>query len=254
MRQPVNLAAVGRSHSLYAKVGDVLRSRILSEEWAPGARLPSEADLCEELGVSSITMRRAMADLVADGLLTRWQGKGTFVSTNRAIVQGPPGLTSFTDDLVSRGWKPSARVLDMRVHTAGSHIGPKLGIPDGALAISLSRVRIADDVAIAIQTTHVPAVLFPGLDKLDFTHRSLYQVMENDYGTRPVRSTDTYIASKLSAKEAQMLEARTGSPALRSERVSTDSTGRTLEFVESVIRGDHYTIVLNLSVSRSAGT
>jgi len=194
-----------------------------------------------------------MADLVADGLLTRRQGKGTFVSTNRAIVQGPPGLTSFTDDLASRGWKPSARVLEMRVHNAGSHIGPKLGIPDSALAISLSRVRIADGDPIAIQTSHVPAVLFPGLDKLDFSHRSLYDVMEVDYGTRPIRSTDTYIASMLSAKEAELLEVRTGSPALRSERVSTDSTGRTLEFVESVIRGDRYTIVLNLSATRSAG-
>ncbi len=192
-----------------------------------------------------------MADLVADGLLTRWQGKGTFVSTNRAIVQGPPGLTSFTDDLASRGWEPSARVLEMRTRPAGAHVGPKLGVPESALVTSLSRVRIADGVPIAIQTSHVPAVLFPGLDKLDFTHRSLYQVMEHDYGTRPARSTDMYIASKLSAKEAQLLHARTGSPALRSERVSADSTGRTLEFVESVIRGDRYTIVLNL-VARGA--
>src|SRR5262249_35268227 len=84
---------------LYHQTAEILRSRIVQNVWKQGDRLPSEGQLCEEFGVSSITMRRAVATLVAEGLLIRLQGKGTFVSTDHAIVHGPPQLTSFTEDM-----------------------------------------------------------------------------------------------------------------------------------------------------------
>ena len=84
---------------LYRQITDALRARIADKVWKQGDRIPAEPQLCEEFGVSSITMRRAVANLVAEGLLVRWPGKGTFVTADHLVVQGPPRLTSFTQDM-----------------------------------------------------------------------------------------------------------------------------------------------------------
>jgi GntR family transcriptional regulator len=235
---------------LYHQTAEILRSRIVQNVWKQGDRLPSESQLCEEFGVSSITMRRAVATLVAEGLLVRLQGKGTFVSSDHAIVQGPPQLTSFTEDMRLRGWGSRARVIGFRTERAPAGLATRLGLAGGALLHVIGRVRLADELPVAIQTAYVPALLFPGLETHDFRRESLYEVFERDYGVKPATATEVYRASKVSDEEAELLEAEPGSPAFRVERLTTDSTGRRVELVESVVRGDRYTLVLRLSASR----
>jgi GntR family transcriptional regulator len=236
--------------TLYQQTAEVLRSRIVQNVWKQGDRLPSESQLCEEFGVSSITMRRAVATLVAEGLLVRLQGKGTFVSSDHAIVQGPPQLTSFTEDMRLRGWRSSARLIAFRTQRAPAALATRLGLSTGALLHVLCRVRLADDLPVAVQTAYVPALLFPDLESHDFRRESLYEVFERAYGVKPATATEVYRASKLSDEEAELLETEPDSPAFRVERLTTDSTGRRVELVESVVRGDRYTLVLRLSVSR----
>jgi GntR family transcriptional regulator len=235
---------------LYHQTAEVLRSRIVQNVWKLGDRLPSENQLCEEFGVSSITMRRAVGTLVAEGLLVRLQGKGTFVSSDHAIVQGPPHLTSFTEDMRMRGWRSSARQLSFRTERAAESVATRLGLSAGTLLHTLSRVRLADGLPVAVQTAHMPALLFPGLESHDFRRESLYEVFDRDYGVKPATATETYRASTLTTEEAELLEAEPDNPAFRVERLTTDSTGRRVELVESVVRGDRYTVVLRLSASR----
>src|SRR5262249_33202344 len=165
----ISLYRVMSVGTLYSQTAEVLRSRIAQNMWKQGDRLPSETQLCEEFGVSSITMRRAVATLVAEGLLVRLQGKGTFVSSDHTIVQGPPELTSFTQDMRARGWRASARVLSLRTERASGRIATKLGLSSGALVSVISRVRLADGQPVAIQTAHLPGLLFPGLETYDFS-------------------------------------------------------------------------------------
>ena len=238
--------------TLYSQTADVLRSRVAQNVWKQGDRLPSESQLCEEFGVSSITMRRAVATLVAEGLLVRLQGKGTFVSSDHAIVQGPPELTSFTQDTRARGWHASARVLALGTERASGRIATKLGLSSSTLVWIISRVRLADGLPVAIQTTHLPALLFPGLERHDFSRDSLYEVYERVYSVKPAHATEVYHAGKITPAEAVPLEVDPDSPAFRVERVTTDSTGRRIELVDSVIRGDRWTLVLRLSASRQS--
>jgi GntR family transcriptional regulator len=235
------------SGPLYRQTAEFLRSRIAQNVWGQGDRLPSESQLCQEFGVSSITVRRAVATLVAEGLLVRLQGKGTFVSNDHAIVQGPPQLTSFTEDMHLRGWRSSARLVALRTERAPAAIGTKLGLTPGALVTLVTRVRLADDLPVAIQTAYVPALLFPGLEEHDFRSGSLYEIFEHSYGCKPANATEVYNASMVTAAEAELLKVDPNSPAFRVERLTTDSTGRRIELVESVIRGDRYTLVLRLS-------
>lgn len=235
---------------LYNQTAEALRARISQNAWKQGERLPSEAQLCAEFGVSSITMRRAVATLVAEGLLVRLQGKGTFVATDHGIVHGPPHLTSFTQDMQLRGWRSTARVLDLRTERALARVGPKLGLMPGAPVHVVSRVRLADETPVAVQTAYVPALLFPGLEVHDFGRESLYEVLQREYGVKPAGATEVYRASTVVAEEAALLEVEPNSPAFRVERLTSDSTGRRIELVESVIRGDRYTLVVRLSASR----
>src|SRR5215813_10277471 len=161
--------------TLYSQTAEILRSRIAQSVWKQGDRLPSENELCQEFGVSSITMRRAVATLVAEGLLIRLQGKGTFVSSDHAIPQGPPQLTSFTEDLQLRGWRPTARLLSLTFERAPGPVAIKLGLAAGALVYVLRRVRLADERPVAIQVAYVPALLFPALETYDFSKASLYE-------------------------------------------------------------------------------
>jgi len=240
--------------TLYRQTAEVLRSRIAQMVWKQGERLPSESRLCEEFGVSSITVRRAVATLVAEGLLVRLQGKGTFVSSDHAIVQGPPELTSFTQDMEARGWHGTARVLALRTERAATRVATKLGLSTGAPVSIIRRVRLADGLPVAIQTAHLPALLFPELERYDFSRESLYGVLERVYGVRPAHATEIYHAGKVGQAEADPLDVEVGSPAFHVERVASDSTDRRIELVDSVIRGDRWTLVLRLSARRQAVT
>lgn len=235
---------------LHARTADALRMRIAQGIWRPGNRLPSQEGLCEEFGVSSITMRRSVGSLVAEGLLVRLQGKGTFVSADHDIVQGPPQLTSFTQDVESRGWRSTGRTLQADVRRAAPDITTKLGLPPNALVAVIQRVRFADDEPLAVQVAHLPALFFPGLELHTFDNESLYKVLERVYGVRPATASEQYNAARLSIAEARLLGVTAGSPAFRVERVTSDSSARRIELVRSVIRGDKYTLAVQLSAKR----
>jgi GntR family transcriptional regulator len=235
---------------LYHQTATALRTRIADGTWKEGDRLPPEWELCEQFGVSTITMRRAVGTLVAEGLVARLQGKGTFVTSDHAIVQGPPLLTSFTEDLRQRGWVPSARVLSLQTVRADDAVATKLGLAAGAPVTVLCRVRLADGLPVAVQSAYLPALQFPKLDRFDFRHESLYEILGRHYGVKPATATDTYRAGQVDDEDAELLELAPGSAAFRGERLTTDSTGRRIELVDSVIRGDRYTLVLRLSAAR----
>lgn len=239
---------------LYGQVADALRSRISQHWWREGDRLPSESELCHEFGVSSITMRRAVANLVAEGLLVRWQGKGTFVTLDHGVVQGPPRLSSFTQDMHARGWKASARVGSIRTEHARPDVATKLGLTPSALVTVIERVRLADGAPMAIQTVYLPALLFPGLEKYHFEHASLYATLEREYGVYPANATETYHAIKVARAEARLLEIPAGSPAFSVERITSDARSRRIELVDALIRGDKYTLAISLSAAGERGT
>lgn len=235
---------------LYVKIADALRERIGADSWAEGARLPAERQLCEEFGASSITVRRAIATLVAEGRLIRLQGKGTFVSSDHGIVQGPLRLTSFTEEIRLRGWKPSARVIKVRVEQAPHDVAAKLGIASSAQVVVIQRVRLADREPVGIQTAYLPALRFPGIERYDLGRQSLYELMRDKYSVRPATATEVYQASRADSAEAALLDVRPQSAVLRVERTTLDGAGQRIELVRSVLRGDRYTVALSLSASR----
>ncbi|MBO2442140.1 GntR family transcriptional regulator [Actinomadura nitritigenes] len=209
----------------------------------PGDALPSERRLVDELGVSRPTLRQAVDGLVAEGLLERRHGSGTYVAEPRIAV--PLTMTSFTEDMIRRGMKPGGRVLSFRTETAGARIGRRLDLPPTEEVLTIRRLRLADGATMAIETLHLPRALMPGLRRDVLEGRSFYDLLRGA-GIVIASGTETIEPTVTTPEEAAELGVPVHTPAFLFERVTRDEDGRPLEYVRSVYRGDRYRLELDL--------
>lgn len=230
---------------LYHQLKTLLREQIRSGVLKPGERLPSEEQLAARYGVSLITARRALADLAAEGLLRRLQGRGTFVA-EPALSQGPRELTSFSQEMRRRGLEPSSRVLEQVVVEADEQVAAALQLPVGSAVLRLRRLRLAGSEPMGLQTAYVSLALAPGLEKENFERASLYEILSLRYGILPARAREIYSAVSLTSAQARLLGQSRGAAALAVTRTTWDREGKPFELVHSLMRGDRYQVVLDL--------
>src|SRR2546430_3827104 len=134
----------------YYQLKEIMREKISSGEWQPGDLIPSERELGEQYGISRMTARQAITELVNEGLFYREQGKGTFVSRHK-ITQQLIRLTGFTEDIKARGQRPCTKVISAQMFAADETTAEKLRIDPGTLIFRLQRLRLADDEPLAIE-------------------------------------------------------------------------------------------------------
>lgn len=231
---------------LYHQLKTALLRDIEAGRWRPGDRIPTEDALIERFKVSKITVRQALRDLVQLGYIRREQGRGSFVQ-GAPLEEGPRELKSFTSEMRNRGFLASSRVLEQGIAEASSDVADSLAIPDGTPVFRLRRLRFADGEPMGMQTAFVPLSLAPGIDTLSFTDASLYEILGSRYALFPAAARETHRAVAVPEDLALLLRAPAGSPALAAERLTTLRDGRPLEFVQSIMRGDRYKIVLDLA-------
>lgn len=231
---------------LYHQIYDTLRQQIEDGIYLPGDQIPTEAELSAGFRVSRITVKQAIKKLVQENVLYRKQGKGTFVcqpKVNRKLNR----LISFNDEMLQKGMAPRAKVLEIEVVTARRSVAEALHVPEGERVVRIRRLRIADDEVMAVQTSHVPASLAPGLtDKVERLSGSLYRVLREDYGCSPICGKESYSAVIIGGSDAQMLGVPDGTPAFAVKRVAYLQDGRPVEYVESLLRGDRYILDIEL--------
>jgi len=139
---------------LYGKVEEVLAAEIASGEYGPGDRLPSEDELLARFGVSRITVRRSIQNLIQRGVVEIQRGRGTFVLAPK-VSQDLTRLTGFVEDMNTHGRKATARVVSQGVVAATARVAEKLGISKGTRVMRIERVRLADSVAVAFDETYL---------------------------------------------------------------------------------------------------
>ncbi|GAA4396772.1 GntR family transcriptional regulator [Actinomadura verrucosospora] len=208
-----------------------------------GDALPSERRLAEDLGVSRPTLRQAIDGLVAEGLLDRRHGSGTYVAEPRIAVSLT--MTSFTEDMIRRGMKPGGRVLSFRTETAGARIGRRLALSPVEEVFTIRRLRLADEAPMAIETLYLPRALMPDLRRSDLEGRSFYDLLRGN-GVVIASGTETIEPTVTTAEEAAELGVPVHMPAFLFERITRDADGRPLEYVRSLYRGDRYRLELDL--------
>lgn len=228
---------------LYHQLQNVLKAEIDSARLRPDDRLPSEHEIAERFGVSKITVRQALQELSQLGYIRREQGRGTFVA-KRKFDEGPRELTSFTEEMRRHNLVATSRVLTQYEAEADAPVADRLRLPDKSHVLILKRLRLAGEEPLSVQTAHIPAALVPGLQITD--GMSLYEVLQTKYHLYPMRARETYVAALADTDTAELLKIPTGSPIFAVERVTFMSNERPFEFVQSTVRGDRYSIVLDL--------
>jgi GntR family transcriptional regulator len=214
--------------------------RGLVREAQPGTAAPSERELVQRFRVARMTVRQALDALVAEGLLERVPGRGTFVSHPR---RGIGRLRGFTEEMTARGMLAESQNLLARRDQAGPGVARALEITPGDPVIRWKRLRRADGTPMCIEDAYLNEVLIPGFLQSGMP-TSLYEAL-GARGLRPTRAEDSVAADVASPDEAEMLEVPVGSPVLRHSRRSL-SRGKVVEVSRSVYRADRFTLWVQL--------
>ena len=228
---------------LYQQLQRSLREAIENGVIAADDALPPERDLAEMLGVSRITVRKAIDELVEEGLLVRRQGSGTYVS-NR-VEKNFAKLTSFSEDMRARGRNPRSVWMNRAEGTVTPEESLTLRSSPGTPVFRFHRIRYADDAPMAIEYATVIASCLSSLDDVE---NSLYEALERT-GNRPVRALQRLRAVLLTAEQAKLLKAQERDAGLLVARVGYLKDGRAVEYSQSYYRGDIYDFVAELSAS-----
>jgi GntR family transcriptional regulator len=223
------------------------RDRVLDliERVGVGQAIPSERQLSSDLGVSRLTLRAAVDELVREGYLVRKRGSGTFVSQPKIAQELT--MTSFSEDMRRRGMRPGSRTLSLTTTLAGARLGRLLHVSPSESIVVAKRLRLADGESMAIETLHVRESLVPGLEKKDLDQTSFYELLETRYGVQIASGIQTIEPTVTGEEESTALGVPLHSPAFLFERTSFDEEGHTLEFVLSIYRGDRYRLVTELN-------
>jgi GntR family transcriptional regulator len=227
------------------------RDRVLDliEGLEVGRPIPAERQLAVDLGVSRLTVRAALDELVRDGYLDCRHGSGTYV-TEPKIAQ-PLTLTSFSDDMRRRGMTPGSRTLELATTSAGARLAHRLGVSPEARLIRVKRLRLADSIPMAMEVLHVPEELVPGLTRQDFEDHSFYELLRERYGITIASGQQSIEPTVTSEEESDVLNVPLHTPAFLFERTTVSESGRIVEFVRSIYRGDRYRLVADLVPQRS---
>jgi GntR family transcriptional regulator len=223
----------------------------LIEGLGVGEAIPSERQLSVDLGVSRLTLRAAVDDLVRDGYLVRRRGSGTFVSQPK--IPQELTMTSFSEDMRRRGLHPASRTLSLTSAMAGAHLGRRLHVSPSEPILVAKRLRLADGEPMAIETLHVRASLVPGLTPRDLEQTSFYELLSSRYEVEIVSGVQTIEPTVTNEEESEALDVPLHSPAFQFERTTRAEAGDVVEFVRSIYRGDRYRIVSELHREPGAG-
>jgi GntR family transcriptional regulator len=223
---------------LYHQIETNLRDLISQGELVTGQMVPSEWELAKIYGVSRLTVRRALDELVRQNWLSRKHGVGTFVKQPfRATIAA--SKLSFTEQMKAIGRKPSSLPLGNEVIPAPPNISQTLKISEGDPLIKISRLRLADEIPILHEVVYLPINRFPGLEKHEWApDDSLYQLLREKYEVSVTGLDHTIKPTLLTREQAKCFGVKPGQPALISEIVSYSAEGNPVEYSLSVSNGD----------------
>jgi GntR family transcriptional regulator len=222
---------------LYLQLMDIL-IRKMEEEIGENGQLPSEREICQQYDLSRTTVRQAINELEKDGYIYKIHGKGTFVSPKK-VNQELVKFYSFTEEMKKLGKVPISKVLSFEVLEADRKISNKLLVAEGSKIYCFSRLRIADDTPMMLETSFVPYDLFPGITKEALEQTALYEIFRDRFQTEITMAEEFFMPVMTVDQEANLLKMPSSIPSLRIERL-THGIDRVLEYTNTIARGDKF--------------
>jgi GntR family transcriptional regulator len=233
------------SRPLHIQVRETIRRQVKAGELIDKTgRLMTEAELGKHFGVSRITIRNAIKPLVDEGMFERERGRGTFLRTNQP-ENWVGRLMGFSETIRDAGYQPGAKVL-LQGMTNRHDTEVRIKLRERAVW-QLKRVRLADDIPIAIEHAFYPPDIGLELEKRDLTSIVMYRVFETEIGFDIREATQTISASLADATTGRLLGVKAGSPLLSIERLTVNTDGRPLELLRSVYLPNYFRLSINLT-------
>jgi len=239
------MATMTERVSLYIQIRETLRKQIKQGDLKPGQKLPSEGELAAQFGVSRMTARQGISDLIDEGLLYRRRGIGTFVAQFH-VERDHNRLTGFFDTPETEEFDFDFRLLCREIVSAKLMIAKALALQEGEPAIRIKTLRLAHGVPVTMHDEYIPYKLCPALLQEDLDCRSAWQVLET-YGYRVKHAVQVVEAKPADAETAKLLEMKKGAPILYKQRTILAEDGTPLEFTLCYNRGDRYLLKMTLS-------
>lgn len=227
---------------LYLQVVDLLVAQMRGGELLPGTRVPSEREMAEDLDISRTTARLAVDQLVRLGAVYREQGRGTFVAEPR--MRNVRGFASFSGDVRSRGGEPGSEILHFSLVDPIPEVSSRLRLDSGEQALELIRIRTADGNPVALQHHFLPAHIVPGLDTVDMTDQSLFEILRSKYFIYPAWTEAEVEAALPSEQEQKVLRIDATEPVLIVSGLTFTNSFEVVETVRTVYRSAGFALYM----------
>lgn len=220
----------------YYQLRNIILEKIKSGEYSSGNPIPSERELSEKLNISRMTVRQAINQLVAENILYREKGRGTFVSRSKFEQKN---IMSFSDLVKKRGLVPNTKVLRFEIVEPPLDVKEMLELDSNDSIYYLKRLRIASDIPVGIEEDFIPERYCPGLDEYDLT-TSLYKILEEKYH-HTISYVDNVIEAFMPRSEIQkLLHISKDVPVISITGTSYTVSGVKLIYEKSIYRSDEY--------------
>lgn len=239
------MAREEKAKPLYQIVAESISAQIRSGQLEPNQRLPSESDLCQEYSVGRNTVRRAISELVNEGLLRTVPGVGTFVVDTR-LDKTAEYLFGFSQEMRFLGKDITSQVIEATIIPADAFLSRRLQIQLGAEVVFLNRVRLMDGEPTAIERSYLPHDLCPGILDYDFSEISLYETLSTVYDKRPDHAEQVIEASLATPEVSELLELTPPAVVFVFRRETRMASGQVVEYVDSELRADRFRFYTNL--------
>lgn len=239
-----------KAKPLYQIVVESILNEINLGQLAANQRIPSEHELCEIYSVGRNTIRRAISELVNEGVLHTVPGVGTFVVDSR-LDKTAEYLYGFTQEMEMLGKTVTSQVLEAKIISADAFLSRRLQIQLGAEVVFLNRIRLMDGEPTAIERSYLPHALCPGILENDFSANSLYEILSSVYDKRPDHAEQVIEASLATPEVSQLLGLVPPAVVFVFRRETRMASGQVIEYVDSEVRADRFRFYTNLRLYSS---
>jgi GntR family transcriptional regulator len=244
---PSNIRKLNResSQTLFSQIEEIIRDGIENGVWLPNTPIPSERELGSIYGLSRMTVRRAIDQLVTDGSLYRANGKGTFVSEAKVKFKAL-SLAGLREQTIEMGYSPSARLLGVERILATKNNANILQVDEDEPLFFLERIVYGNNIPLGLLRSYIPVRRCKDLDKTDLANSSLYSILRNNYGIHIKRASETLETSLATPRESLLLNVSNGSPMFLLRIIMFDPNEQPIEYVKVIFRGDRIQLSLEL--------